>query len=326
MRGSNQMILTGKEIDKEIFKGNIKITGFQEENLNPNSYDVTLANEIAYYTGSLDMKEEPNLCTDTIPEEGYMLYPGRIYLARTNEKTITKKHAPMIEGRSSVGRLGIQIHSTAGFGDVGFDGYWTLEISVVEQVKIYPNVRIGQVYFYEVKGEIELYDGKYQNNSKLQASKMYEDFATDTNVATKEPTESDLDLMGAYHVIYECKWFAKDSDGDIYAYTEKPEKVGDIWEAPGKQWGIPIPNDFSHISWEDDEPYEYKPKEELKVGDVVWWYDPSKQRAVCDYIDEILINEYNTRYKTIENERFNDSVLNTLVFLTKEECEANYNE
>lgn len=314
-------ILTGPEINREILKGNIKITGFQEENLNPNSYDVTLANEIAYYTGLLDMKKKPELHTETIPEDGYMLYPGRLYLARTNEKTITKKHAPMIEGRSSVGRLGIQIHSTAGFGDVGFDGYWTLEISVVEQVKIYPNVRIGQVYFYEVKGEIELYDGKYQNNSKLQASKMYEDFATDTNVATKEPTESDLDLMGAYYTIYGYKWFAMIEGGSVYAFDKKPYKLGSVWNSGDGLHVCLNKGKPTHLSWQDTEPYEYKPKVDLKVGDYIWHkdriYGILKQRIVeiCHKVDLISISTYNYS--------FNIEKVGKTFFVTKEECEAN---
>jgi dCTP deaminase len=81
----------------------------------------------------------------------------------------------MIEGRSSIGRLGISIHATAGFGDIGFFGYWTLEISCIEPVRIYPGIRICQIFYHTVKGKIIHYHGKYQDNDGIQASQSYLD-------------------------------------------------------------------------------------------------------------------------------------------------------
>jgi dCTP deaminase len=115
--------------------------------------------------------------TITIPPEGLLLESNKLYLGRTQEFTETQNLVPMLEGRSSVGRLGLFIHVTAGFGDVGFKGYWTLEIFCVQPVKIYAGVEVCQVYFHTIEGEHENYaSGKYQNNSGIQPSLLYRDF------------------------------------------------------------------------------------------------------------------------------------------------------
>ena len=113
----------------------------------------------------------------TIPEEGLLLEPNKLYLGRTIEHTSTNKFVPMLEGRSSIGRLGLFIHVTAGFGDVGFNGYWTLEIFCVQPIRIYPEVEICQIFYHTIEGDYELYkSGKYQNNSGIQPSLLYKDF------------------------------------------------------------------------------------------------------------------------------------------------------
>jgi dCTP deaminase len=77
----------------------------------------------------------------------------------------------MLEGRSSIGRLGVFIHVTAGFGDVGFSGYWTLEIFCVQPIKIYPEIEICQIYYHGIEGKYDRYiSGKYQNNTGVQPS------------------------------------------------------------------------------------------------------------------------------------------------------------
>lgn len=132
---------------------------------------------LVYKNSVLDMKE-PNLTEKIIiPEEGLQLKPGKLYLGRTVEYTKTDKFVPMLEGRSSTGRLGLFIHITAGFGDVGFAGYWTLEMFCVQPVIVYPNVEICQIYYHDISGDYDLYkSGKYQNNSGIQPSLMYKDF------------------------------------------------------------------------------------------------------------------------------------------------------
>jgi len=172
------MILSGREILKQVRSGNISIDPFDEKFINPNSYNLRLHNELLVYTDDvLDMKKPLNTQTIIIPEDGLILRPGRLYLGRTYEKTNTDKYVPMLEGRSSVGRLGVFIHVTAGFGDIGFSGFWTLEIQCVQPVKIYPMVEICQIYYHILDGEFEKYNsGKYQNNTGIQPSLIYRDF------------------------------------------------------------------------------------------------------------------------------------------------------
>ncbi len=172
------MILSGREIKREIEANNITITPYNPKNINPNSYNLTLAPELMTYDNDiLDMKVENTTTNLIIPEEGLLLEPGKLYLGRTNEFTQTDRYVPMLEGRSSTGRLGLFIHVTAGFGDVGFAGYWTLEIFCVQPIRIYPNVEICQIYYHDIKGDYDLYNsGKYQNNKGIQPSLMYKDF------------------------------------------------------------------------------------------------------------------------------------------------------
>lgn len=171
------MILSGKEIQRHMGK-DIVIQPFDPKRLNPNSYNLSLHNELLVYENRLlDMKLPNPVKTLTIPESGLVLEPDKLYLGRTNEFTQTDRFVPMLEGRSSVGRLGLFIHVTAGFGDVGFAGYWTLEIFCVQPIRIYPNVEICQIYYHDIHGDYDLYQsGKYQNNTGIQPSLLYKDF------------------------------------------------------------------------------------------------------------------------------------------------------
>jgi dCTP deaminase len=113
----------------------------------------------------------------TIPEEGLLLETNKLYLGRTVEHTQTNKFVPMLEGRSSIGRLGLFIHVTAGFGDVGFNGFWTLEIFCVQPIRIYAGVEICQIFYHSIEGDYDTYkEGKYQNNKGIQPSLLYKDF------------------------------------------------------------------------------------------------------------------------------------------------------
>ncbi|WP_294466203.1 dCTP deaminase [uncultured Anaerofustis sp.] len=171
------MILSGKEIEKHIGK-EIVIEPYDKNRINPNSYNLSLSNELLVYDNDLlDMKKENKASKIIIPDDGLILEPNKLYLGRTNEFTKTNKFVPMLEGRSSTGRLGLFIHVTAGFGDIGFAGYWTLEIFCVQPIKIYPNVEICQIYFHDIHGDYDLYtSGKYQNNTGIQPSLMFKDF------------------------------------------------------------------------------------------------------------------------------------------------------
>jgi len=171
------MILSGKEIQRRLGT-EINIVPFNESLLNPNSYNLRLHNELLVYENSmLDMKKDNLTRKIEIPPEGLVLEPNKLYLGRTVEYTQTENCVPMLEGRSSIGRLGLFIHVTAGFGDVGFNGFWTLEIFCVQPIKIYANVEICQIYYHTLLGEYDKYSsGKYQNNQGIQPSLLYKDF------------------------------------------------------------------------------------------------------------------------------------------------------
>ncbi len=171
------MILSGKEIASRI--GNdIIIDPYDKNRLNPNSYNLSLHDELLIYGDvTLDMKKENTCKKLSIPQDGLLLEPGLLYLGRTIEYTETHNLVPMLEGRSSIGRLGLFIHVTAGFGDVGFKGFWTLEIFCIQPIKIYSGVEVCQIYYHTIEGEYEEYSsGKYQNNDGIQPSLLYRDF------------------------------------------------------------------------------------------------------------------------------------------------------
>lgn len=169
-------MLTANEILKQIKKGNITITPFDINQLNPNSYNVRLGSKLKVYSNKstiLDLKTQNKHYKEVdIPPEGYILFPNTLYLASTKETISSDKYISAIDGRSSIGRLGIQVHLTAGFGDIGFNGTYTLEITVVQPVRIYPDYEIAQVYFEKPEGKIDfLYKGRYQNQSEPTESK-----------------------------------------------------------------------------------------------------------------------------------------------------------
>ena len=150
------MILTDKTILNEIAKGTIKIEPYRRECLGSNSYDVHLGKYLATYVDNeLDAKKHNTIRHFEIPDEGILLLPSTFYLGVTEEYTETHAHVPFLEGKSSTGRLGIDIHATAGKGDVGFCGNWTLEISVKQPVRVYAGMPIGQLIYFPVDGEIE---------------------------------------------------------------------------------------------------------------------------------------------------------------------------
>lgn len=201
------MVLTGPEITRQIDAGAIHIAPFTPAHVGPNSYDVTLNERLLVYDlapgAPLDMKRDNPTRSLVIPSEGLVLEPGTLYIGCTNETATSRAFVPMFEGRSSIGRLGINTHITAGFGDVGW-GYlpdengtlicqyptWTLEIEVVHPIRVYPNVRIGQVYFIRPEGALQFYKGKYSGQKAPQASQLYRDFQDPATVLPKAPVPS----------------------------------------------------------------------------------------------------------------------------------------
>ncbi len=187
------MILSGNEILKRM-GSDIEIDPFDPSRVNPNSYNLTLHNELMVYEEVvLDMAKANRVRRITVPAEGIVLSPNQLYLARTSERTVTHNLVPQIEGRSSIGRLGLFVHVTAGFGDAGFAGYWTLEMFAVQPVRIYPHTEICQIFYHELTGQVDEYDSKYQHNRDIQPSLLFEELDPDRQNDPQLPLDFGLE-------------------------------------------------------------------------------------------------------------------------------------
>ncbi len=178
------MILSDTRIREEVARGRIVIRPYRPGCLGSNSYDVHLGPYLATYRdGALDARSPNPVEEFRIPPDGFVLIPGQLYLGVTEEYTETHGFVPFLEGKSSVGRLGIDIHSTAGKGDEGFCNYWTLEMSVKLPVRIYAGMPVGQLIYFEISGTVAKgYDtksgAKYRAVSAHPApSRMHLNFA-----------------------------------------------------------------------------------------------------------------------------------------------------
>lgn len=176
------MVLSDSKILEELKDGSITISDFNVDRLNPTSYDVTLNNKFKVYKNVLlDCKKNNETEEFEIPEEGFTLQPGEFYLYSTNEVIGSTKYSSEIKNKSSLARLGLIIHYVASWIDVGFIGNITLEMSVQKPLKIYPNMKIGQLIFHTIDGEVlESYDkkagSKYMNQKGVTSSKMHKNF------------------------------------------------------------------------------------------------------------------------------------------------------
>lgn len=174
-------ILTANAIKAELETGRIKIDEFDPACLGSNSYDIHIGDTYGMYEihrFAIDPSDQSTfrLNTFSFPEEGKVFYPGRLYLVSTKEKVGSNYFEPILTGRSSSGRLGISVHREAGFGDIGFYGNWTFQITVAYPTIIRAGMRLGQIYFISPCGQIDkLYNGKYQDSEGIQGSKMYND-------------------------------------------------------------------------------------------------------------------------------------------------------
>ena len=172
------MILSDKQILEEMSRGTILVEPYRPECLGSNSYDVHLGRTLALYNEEiLDARKHNTVTPFDIPEEGFVLLPDRFYLGVTEEYTETHAHVPFLEGKSSVGRLGIDIHATAGKGDVGFCNFWTLEISVKQPVRVYAGMPIGQLIYFVVQGDVQTHYGtkksaKYTERKNVPVESM----------------------------------------------------------------------------------------------------------------------------------------------------------
>jgi dCTP deaminase len=160
------MILSDSSILDAISTHDIVIDPYDRSCLGTNSYDVHLSKFLACYVDEIfDAKKHNKVNHFEIEEDGIVLRPGKTYLGSTIEYTETRKFVPFLEGKSSVGRLGIDIHATAGKGDVGFCNHWTLEISVSQPVRVYAGMPIGQLIYFNVEGDVEV---DYSNKSSAK--------------------------------------------------------------------------------------------------------------------------------------------------------------
>ena len=201
-------ILSGTVIEQAVKSGDIVIDPYNPAQLNPASYDVTLGHEVCCYTDqvqfdaeyqqyngtelhirelgwlarlsvrALDARAPNHTKTVKMSAKGFLLKPGIGYLLHTAERVRTDKYVPIVDGKSSIGRLFITVHVTAGYGDPGFDGQYTLETVVTHPVIVYPGMRIAQMRFHTMVGEPKLYEGNYRGDASKGpiASKSYKQF------------------------------------------------------------------------------------------------------------------------------------------------------
>lgn len=179
-------ILSGPEIAEQVRGGRILIDPFEPKHINPASIDLTLGRQVKYYALTsryndyLDPKKDNEVIEVEFPDEGHVIRPGQLYLMHTAERICTEWFVPVVDGKSSIGRLGVQIHITAGYGDPGFDGQYTLEVICVHPVKLYPGMRIAQMRFHTMVGKLLHYKraGNYTEESAkgAVASMSYKQF------------------------------------------------------------------------------------------------------------------------------------------------------
>lgn len=186
------MILSDRTIKKRLKDGNIKIDPFNPEDLQPASYDLHLGNSILVFDEQkhqlIDVKEpvaDKMRRIDLEDDAPYIVMPGYFLLANIKEITgVDNKHVGRLEGKSSLGRLGLIIHATAGFLDPGNELRMTLEIANLSPlpIKIYAGMKIAQIAFEEMDQEVEKPYGakglgsKYYGNMEVKPSSMYENF------------------------------------------------------------------------------------------------------------------------------------------------------
>lgn len=168
------MILSGLKIKEEVENNNITLSPYDDTLLNPNSYNYRLGDELLELNDSvIDPNQKSNYKKIKLTNEGYVLKPNKLYLGSTKEIIGSDKYVTQLIGRSSVGRLGLFLQVTAPLGHVGCKHSWTLELKVVQPLRVYPNMKIGQVTFWCIDGSIDLYKGNYTNYNTPNISEFY---------------------------------------------------------------------------------------------------------------------------------------------------------
>lgn len=177
------MILTGHAIGEAVRRGDIHIEPFDEACLGPNSYDYRLQPELVI----LEHGETAAPRRVTIPDTGFTLEPGRLYLGATEESIGSDRYAMTLLGRSSLGRLGLYLNITADLGHIGAISNWTLELKVVQPLIVYPRMRIGQVAFWTSEGTTNAYNGRYLGDRGPVTSRDRDLASPPDSPATEDP-------------------------------------------------------------------------------------------------------------------------------------------
>lgn len=156
------MILTGPAIQTAVKSGDVSLQPFDKTNLNPNSYNYHLADSLL----EVGFGGKP-IRKVWLSKRGYVLKPGKVYLGATHERIGSDRYVTLLLGRSSIGRLGIFLNVTADLGHLGSCSHWTLELTVVQPVRVYPRMKIGQVSFWLTdENSSYRYAGRYHRDSQ----------------------------------------------------------------------------------------------------------------------------------------------------------------
>lgn len=154
------MILTGLEITAAVARGDITLGPWTEGQLNPNSYNFRLGQKLLHVADPTGFFDDPQ--TMSIGPGGVVLRPGSLYLGVTAEMIGSSRYVMTLLGRSSMGRLGLFLNATADLGHAGSCSHWTLELSVVQPLRVYAGLQVGQIAFWRQAGPVRSYDGRYQ--------------------------------------------------------------------------------------------------------------------------------------------------------------------
>ena len=157
------------DIERAYGTGMVHIYPFNKENVNPNSYNVRIDTSTLVRHNATVMRWGNQ---DYVPVDDLWLYPNEFYLASTVEEIGSEHYAPMLEGRSTIARHGVSVHVTAGFGDIGYTGHWTLELTVAKPIQLLPNMIIAQVAFFVPDRVVKIYNGNYRYGTIFAAGEL----------------------------------------------------------------------------------------------------------------------------------------------------------
>ena len=159
------MILSRTEIDRRVVDGSITISPYSTAQLNPTSYSYRLGDEISELSAAGPAGDNGGDVIE-IGEKGMVLQPGGLYLSHTYEVIGSRECVVTLMGRPSIGRLGLFVQLSADLGNIGDAHRWTLELTCVQPIMIYPRMLIGELTFWETQGEPAFYSGPYTQFSR----------------------------------------------------------------------------------------------------------------------------------------------------------------